>query len=185
MLDHTPTHPAYHPTAPRARGRWPAGLTVRPVRNGLGIVAVREFAAGEAICTIHGARVGLDEMARFWNEEPRRAENCFRFAADHYLDPEGEIGAYANHSCRPNAGVVRTPGRLALQAIAPIGAGEEVTHDYATLLGADDEWQMECNCGEACCRERVASFTTLPPALLRRYRALGIIPRFILATARD
>lgn len=159
-------------------------LAVQNVRNGLGIIAKRRFSAGATICRIKGEVVTGETVWSYWDAEPRRGENCFRYDADHYLDPEGEIGAFANHSCNPNAGIVKTGRRLMLQAIRPIAAGEEITHDYSTLLGADDVWKMKCNCGETDCRKVVRSFGKLPAAVLRRYRRLGIIPDYILKTGR-
>ncbi len=157
-------------------------LAVQPVRNGQGIVALKAFAPGAVVCQIRGKVVTGEAVWRYWDSDPRRGENCFRYDADHYLDPEGEIGAYANHSCNPNAGIIKTGRRLLLQVIRPIAAGDEVTHDYSTLLGADDVWKMECNCGETGCRKVVRSFSKLPAVTLRRYRKLGIIPEFIRQT---
>ncbi|MBY0270928.1 MAG: SET domain-containing protein [Burkholderiales bacterium] len=157
-------------------------LAVQAVRNGRGIVALKAFARGVTVCRIRGRVVSAEAVWRYWDIDPRRGENCFRYDADHYLDPEGEIGAYANHSCNPNTGIVKTGRRLLLQAIRPIAAGDEVTHDYSTLLGADDVWSMKCNCGEARCRKVVRSFSRLPAATLRRYLRLGIIPDFMSAT---
>lgn len=158
-------------------------LAVRSVRNGRGIVALKAFVPGVTVCHIKGKVVSGEAVWRHWDTDPRRGENCFRYDADHYLDPEGEIGAYANHSCNPNAGIVKTGRRLLLQAIRPIAAGDEITHDYSTLLGADDVWRMKCNCGADNCRKVVRSFCRLPAATLRRYRRLGVIPDYIRATA--
>lgn len=158
-------------------------LTIQAVRNGRGIVALRAFAPGATVCRIRGRVVSAEAVWRYWDIDARRGENCFRYDADHYLDPEGEIGAYANHSCNPNTGIIKTGRRLLLQAIRPIAAGDEITHDYSTLLGADDVWTMKCNCGEAGCRKTIRSFSRLPPTVLRRYRRLGVIPDYIRATA--
>ena len=157
-------------------------LGVRAVRNGKGIVARKVFRRGATILVISGKIVTGDEVWHYWEIEPRLAENCFRYDADHYLDPDGEIGQYANHSCNPNAGIYKQGRRLILKAIKPVAAGGEITHDYSTLLGADDVWKMICNCGESNCRRVVRNFSKLPAATLRTYRLLGIIPDFILET---
>lgn len=157
-------------------------LTVRPVRNGLGIIALRAFEPGDLLCRVRGRIVTANKVWSYWKKDRRRGENCFRYDADHYLDPEGEIGAYANHSCNPNAMVVRTPRGIYLRALKPIAAGREITHDYSTLLGADDVWTMKCNCGERICRGVIRHFARLPARILRRYRNLGAIPRFIEET---
>ena len=158
-------------------------LIVGGVRNGRGIIAGASFRRGALIVEIKGRIVTADEVWRYWERDPRLGENCFRYAADHYLDPDGEIGQYANHSCNPNAGIVRRGRRLMLKAIVPIAAGAEITHDYSTLLGADDVWQMRCNCGESNCRRVVRNIGRLPAERLKDYRRLGIIPDYILATA--
>ena len=134
------------------------------------------------IVEIQGKLVTADAVWRYWEIDPRRGENCFRYDADHYLDPHGEIGQYANHSCNPNAGIVRKGARLILKALAPIAAGAEITHDYSTLLGADDVWKMRCNCGASNCRRVVENIGKLPAATVRTYRRLGIVPDFILAS---
>lgn len=157
-------------------------LEVRPVRNGMGLVTLRSLAAGSVICQVRGRIVTAATVWSYWKRDRRRGENCFRFDADHYLDPEGEIGAWANHSCNPNARIVRGPTALWLYALRRIRRGEEVTHDYSTLLGADDVWTMRCNCGERRCRGLVTNVSRLPAAVLRDYRRREAIPRFILDT---
>lgn len=164
--------------------KYSSTLVVREVRNGSGIVALKPFAPGATVCTIRGRIVSAARVWRYWKNDPRRGANCFRYDADHYLDPEGEIGAWANHSCNPNAGVFKTASRLMLRAIRPIAAGDEITHDYSTLLGADDVWTMRCNCGERRCRKVVRNIARLPPQLLRRYITLGAVPAFILEGMR-
>jgi len=157
-------------------------LEVLPVRNGRGLVARRTFARGACITRLQGTVVHSDVLWTWWKRDARRAANCIRFDADRYLNPEGELGAFSNHSCKPNAALFKERGRLVLRAIRAIRAGDEVTHDYSTLLGADDVWTMCCNCGERGCRGTVRRFDALPAATLRRYLALGAIPAFILRT---
>lgn len=161
---------------------YPKGLSVKPVRNGLGMVALKSFTRGQVICEIKGKIVTPKTLGRYWETDPRLGENCFRFSAERYLDPDGEIGQYANHSCNPNAGIVKTGRRLLLKAIAPIARGDEITHDYSTLLGADDVWSMRCNCGHVQCRGTVRNIGRLPTAVVEHYRRLGVLPKFICAT---
>ncbi len=160
-------------------------LTVRQVRNGRGMVALRAFEAGDLICRIRGRIVTPRVVWKYWETDPRRGANCYRYDAELYLDPEGEIGAFANHSCNPNSRLVRTKSGLQLRALKKIAAGREVTHDYSTQLGADDVWTMKCNCGERNCRGKVSNVDKLPAALLKRYQRLDAIPAFILETMPD
>jgi hypothetical protein len=163
----------------RRKKRMPSGLTVQPVRNGHGIVALRAFEEGDTVCGIPGRIVSASQVWRYWYRDPRRGENCFRFDENHYLDPEGGIGAFANHSCSPNAGIRKYRGRLYLVALRRIPAGKEVTHDYSSLLGVDDVWSMSCNCGYAFCRGKVGNVATIPIRRLSRYVRLGFVPKFI------
>ena len=134
---------------------------------------------------VEGRVVRASTVWRWWKHSPRRAANCFRLAGDRYLDPGSGLGAFANHGCQPNVRVVAHGDRLELTAIRRILPGDEVLHDYATLLGADDEWSMRCRCGWEGCRGRVARFDRLPGPVLRDYQAIGAIPRFILRTAES
>ncbi|MFT3907440.1 MAG: SET domain-containing protein [Steroidobacteraceae bacterium] len=160
-------------------------LVVARVRNGFGLVATRRFERGERIDEIRGRIVTPARLWRYWDSDPQRAANCIRFDAEHYLDPRGEIGQFANHSCDPNAALLREGPRLVLRALKICRPGDEITHDYATLLGADDIWRMRCNCGERRCRGVVSNVASLPAPLFARYRKQGLIAAFILATLRD
>ena len=163
--------------------RW--GLEVRRVRNGRGLVAMRPWRPGERVMPIRGRVVSARTVWRWWDATPRRAANCFRLAGDRYLDPSGTLGEFANHGCRPNVRVVARGTKLAFEAIRPIRAGEEVLHDYATLLGADDIWTMRCRCGWSGCRGRVERFDRLPMRVIRDYQAMGAIPGYIVRTAAE
>lgn len=157
-------------------------VVVKKVRNGKGLVAAKAFRRGAIVLEVTGKIVSADVVWGYFEISQSRGENVYRYDDDNYLDPHGTIGRYANHSCNPNTGIVRRGRKLLIKAIAPIDAGAEVTHDYSTLIGADDVWTMRCNCGEANCRKVVRNFSKLPPATLRRYRKLGVLPDFILKT---
>jgi hypothetical protein len=160
-------------------------LEVRDVRNGRGLVALRRFERGQRVSVLRGRLVHFARLWSWWERDPRRAANCIRFDADRYLDPHGELGAFANHSCRPNTMLVRRGRALDVRAMRVIRPGDEVTHDYSTCLGADDTWTMRCNCGERGCRGRVGRFDRLPERVLQAYVCLGAIPAAILATANN
>ena len=160
-------------------------VTVRPVRNGRGLVALRAFGPGDLICRIRGRVVNPKTVWGYWKTDPRRGANCYRYDAELFLDPEGEIGAFCNHSCNPNARLVRTAAGLYLSALKNIAAGKEITHDYSTQTGADDVWTMKCNCGERNCRGRVKNVATLPPRVMQRYLRLDAIPGYVLDTIPD
>lgn len=157
-------------------------IVVEKVTNGRGLVAARSFRTGQLISVIDGKIVTAEEVWGYWEIDERLGANCIRYDADNYLNPEGFIGAFSNHSCNPNTGLVKRGRKLILKAIAPIIIGDEITHDYSTYLGADDVWTMRCNCGEDNCRGVVRNIKKLPQATLAHYKKLSIVPDFILDT---
>jgi hypothetical protein len=158
---------------------------VAPVRNGRGIVALRDFPVGSVVCRIGGRIVDSSVLWRWWDRQPQRAANCLRFDEERYLEPGRGIGAFLNHSCRPNTLIERSGRFLVVRALRPIVAGQEVTNDYSTLIGPDDVWTMRCNCGERGCRRTIRRLDRLPAARLKSYRASGAIPAFLLQMLED
>jgi hypothetical protein len=108
--------------------------------------------------------------------------NCFRYGPQTYLDPGDHPGRYLNHSCEPNAAILKINHQILVVAAAPIDPGDEVVFDYSTSIGDDDVWTMRCNCGEPTCRGRIKRFGSLPRALQERYLAAGLVPKYIIAT---
>jgi SET domain-containing protein len=156
-------------------------VVVRRVRNGQGLVAARSYKAGETIIRIAG-RIVHHEVV--WDRGGCFADNCFRFGPETYLDPGDDFGAYLNHACEPNAGIVKRNNRLFLVAAAAVPRGREIVIDYSTILGEDDIWTMRCNCGRRSCRGRVRNVASLRPEVIDSYVARKLIPKYILATLR-
>lgn len=72
------------------------------------------------------------------------------------------VGIFANHSCEPSA-VVR--GLTMLYALRDLAAGDEVTYDYSTVMGAMEVFVMDCLCGSVKCRGKVTPYWTVPEKL--------------------
>jgi SET domain-containing protein len=68
----------------------------------------------------------------------------------HVIDGEG-VAAFINHSCDPNCEADEIRGRVLINAIRDIKAGEELTYDYS-LYNGDLEDEAVCACGSANCR---------------------------------
>jgi uncharacterized protein len=71
---------------------------------------------------------------------------------------------YSNHSCNPNLGM---RGEISFVAMRDIRAGEELTHDWA--MTDDDDYSLECNCGEPDCRKILTGKDWQRPNLQKRY----------------
>jgi hypothetical protein len=153
--------------------------TVRKSRIGNGLFAARPFRRGQVIVKVTGRRVSADEV---WDRGGRFADNCFRFGPETFLDPLDGPGRYLNHSCAPNAAVVKRNHQLFLVAAERIPRGREIVIDYSTILGADDIWTMRCRCGAPDCRGRIRNIATLSGRLRERYIERGLVPGFIRDT---
>jgi SET domain len=157
----------------------PAGLEIRPTRNGEGLFAARPYRTGQRIIRIAGKIVAARMVTR---RGGAFADNCFRFGPETYLDPGDEAGAYLNHSCEPNACVRKSNNKLFLVAIETIRPHDEIVVDYSTILGDDDIWTMRCNCGSTGCRKVIRRFGSLPAQLKQGYAERGAVPGYILDT---
>ncbi len=60
------------------------------------------------------------------------------------------MSMFINHSCDPNCETSEVRGRIWINSIRPIAAGEEITYDYCLYDGGEDE--AVCNCGANKCR---------------------------------
>lgn len=151
-------------------------LVVKKSRNGLGIFAAVYIKPGQAVFPIYGTR---KHYATLLARGGTFLDNCFRVSEEYYVSPEGYIGMYLNHSCEPNARVVKKRDKLFVYAITKIPAGTEVLIDYSTITAGDDIWTMRCNCGRKACRGLVTNFYKLPHTLREKYKTLHIVPKYI------
>ncbi len=121
--------------------------------HGKGLFARVPISKGEIIC-VKGGSIFDRETLRSMPAWFRAAE--IQVSEDLFIGPtrEEEREAsmiYSNHSCDPNIGV---QGQIVFVALRDIKAGEELTHDWATT--DDDEYEMQCNCGAANCRNTIS-----------------------------
>ena len=121
---------------------------------GYGIYARRDIAPGELL--FQGEErsqriVTHDWVRRHWTKEQQEVFSRYAYplGRDVFVlwddDPSG--WAPQNHSCAPNTAY----RGLNVYAIAAIGKGEELTLDYATMMGTTLE-PFICNCGTPGCR---------------------------------
>jgi SET domain-containing protein len=129
--------------------------------KGKGIFALRDIRKGEIISTFTGPRVKLERLDEF---PPEVVDHLFNVGTDEYLmarEPE----VRTNHSCDPNAGIVRD---VCLIAMRDIQKDEEITFDYSIII--DDDWALECRCGSPLCRKIIGKFRDLPLEIKEKYK---------------
>jgi SET domain-containing protein len=135
--------------------------------HGRGLFAAEPFAAGEVVCVKGGYvfdRGTLKSMPGWY----RSAE--IQVAEDLFIGPlaEGEREGsmvFSNHSCDPNVGV---RGQIVFVAMREVSADEELTHDWATT--DDDDYELDCTCGAAVCRQTITGRDWRRPELQAKYR---------------
>jgi uncharacterized protein len=146
--------------SPKARKGRPSGIA------GRGLFAVEPLAAGETVAVKGGHIVSTDTMRslpeKLRNSEIQIAEGLHLAAV---IDEEYEpVMLFINHSCEPNVGFA---GNVVLVAMRDVGAGEELTTDYALFDTLDTG--MECGCGAASCRRSITGDDWRRPDLQARY----------------
>jgi SET domain-containing protein len=149
----------------------PPQIYIAECNVGRGLFAGESIAAGMEILHFTGPILTLNEVRA---KGPSQAANALQIGIDRYVDLD-EPGRFINHSCSPNAAVIRD---TTLVAGRPIAAGEEIRFDYSTTIS--DGWTMACLCGAEDCRRLVVAFQLLPENLRRRYAVLGHVQRFIV-----
>lgn len=153
-------------------------LTVTQSRNGLGVISKKHIPKETVLFEITGPKITCDED----DDIPEIIRsNTYRYDENFFINPEGTIANYVNHSCNPNTKVIKRGDKLYLQTIAAVLPGKEICFDYSTILGSDDSWKMKCNCGSKKCRSFVKKFTLLPKELRNKYNQKNIIPEYMLS----
>jgi SET domain-containing protein len=120
---------------------------------GLGLFALRPFAAGERLAPYVGTTTATPPDPG----RPGAPTYTLELAPGLWLDGETATNPArsANHSCQPNAELVYDPAERAawLTALAPVSAGEEITFDYGFSLA--ESLFHPCRCGAAGCVGRI------------------------------
>ena len=134
-----------------------------------GVFAKKDFHPSEKIMEFTGKRLSPEEA------ENRNIEEYTVQVGDNiYMGPSGKEDDEVNHSCNPNTGLVWLDDKLWLISIRWILEDEEITFDYSTTIGPNDEWTMMCNCGELNCRKIIQKFNLLPKEIQDKYIDLDI-----------
>jgi len=128
--------------------------------QGLGAFATRDIPAGVRLIEYAGERLTPAEAdARYPDVEGER-HHTFLFAIDDdvVIDAavDGNEARFINHSCAPNCDAVIEDGRIWIETIQDVEAGEELAYDYAYVLEERHtpaaKRRFPCHCGAPTCR---------------------------------
>ena len=129
--------------------------------HGRGVYAGRRLKKGERIVEYKGEVISWREADRRPPSDPDDPNHTFFFALDDHrkvIDANvgGNAARWINHSCEPNCETTEDEGRVFIEALRDIRAGEELSYDYGLII---DERitptlkkQYRCLCGARDCR---------------------------------
>ena len=140
-------------------GNLPFQVRKSPIQ-GLGAFATKPIPSGTTIIEYAGLRLTPAEMEERYPDDADERHHTFLFAIDDTVvidaSVEGNEARYINHSCDPNCDAVIEEGRIWIEAIRDIEAGEELAYDYAYELKERHtqaaKRRYPCNCGARNCR---------------------------------
>jgi SET domain-containing protein len=153
------------PAAPKAAKRAAKALKIA-VRNspihGRGVYATADIAKGERVMEYRGEIISWKAADERPPSDPNDPHHTFLFSLSDgkkVIDAsqKGNDARWINHSCDPNCETEETgSGRVFIEALRDIGAGEELNYDYCLIidekLTKTLKQQYACRCGAAKCR---------------------------------
>jgi SET domain-containing protein len=158
--------------------------------HGKGVYATRSIKKGERIVEYIGERISHAEADRRYADKGDDDGHTFLFIASNRVVLDGAVGGndarYINHRCDPNCESVIEKGRVFVEAVRPIKAGEELGYDYQlTWESTDDPRDLanyDCRCGAKQCRGTMLDREPLD--LIKRKARLKKLRRQKLAAER-
>jgi SET domain-containing protein len=121
--------------------------------HGQGVFALRRIHKGQRLIEYTGERITPDEADRRYDDDAMDIPHTFLFTVDARTVIDAAVGGnearFINHSCNPNCEAVDDGGRIFIESIRNIRAGEELTYDYH--LERDGRWRKEWTQRYACC----------------------------------
>lgn len=128
--------------------------------HGRGGFAVRAIPEGTRLIEYAGRRLTPAEADRLYPDDDVVGPHTFLFAIDDDVivdaGVDGNEARWLNHSCDPNCDVIVEDGRLWIETIRDVAAGEELAYDYQMTLATRHtpaaKKRFPCACGAAACR---------------------------------
>ena len=128
--------------------------------HGRGVFSTRHIKKGERIIEYLGDRVSHAEADRRYESKHETDSHTFLFIVNSktVIDAgvDGNDARFFNQSCDPNCESAVEKGRVFIDAMRDIAAGEELTYDYQIYREAGDPDNIDevfaCRCGSPKCR---------------------------------
>lgn len=126
-----------------------------------GIIAQRDIQEGEILAINYGVIVDtqtINNICKYYDYDNTLCIWFWQYLANKPFSADGQ-GAYINHSCEPNIGLLT---QNTIVAIKPIKEGQECCLDYGTFE-TREWWTMNCTCWSTHCRKTITAKDYLLP----------------------
>ena len=141
----------------------PTGRRIQTRRSGVhgkGVFALQDIPKGEVIIEYVGEIIKWKEALRRHPHDPQDPNHTFYFHLTNkrVIDAlyGGNASRWINHSCKPNCESDIVDGRIWIEALRDIRAGEELFYDYNITLDTPhtpaEKRRWVCLCGARNCR---------------------------------
>ena len=138
---------------------YPFRIAESPIQ-GLGAFATEKIPKGIRLIEYAGERLTPQEADERYPDDESGRHHTYLFAIDDDVvidaSVNGNDARFINHSCEPNCDAVIDGGRIWIETIRDVEAGEELAYDYAYILDERHtpaaKRRFPCHCGSAKCR---------------------------------
>ena len=139
--------------------------------QGIGAFAIQDIPKGTRLIEYTGEKISNAEADRRAEEDTSGRHHTFLFVLNkkQVIDATygGNESMYINHSCDPNAETFIPRGRIWIESMRDIAAGEEITYDYQYDMDPkytdDDLFRLyACRCGSPKCRKTIVKTRRRP-----------------------
>ena len=128
--------------------------------HGRGVFAAADIPKGARIVEYKGKRISYKLACKLYPDVDGKPTHTFLFEIDDdtVIDAAqgGNAARWINHSCEPNCEAVDDDGRIYIEAIRKIKAGEELGYNYGITLDEKhtkaEKARWPCYCGKKTCR---------------------------------
>lgn len=128
--------------------------------QGFGAFATRAIPDGTRLIEYAGERLTPAEADARYPDDADGRHHTYLFAIDDDVVVDAAVNGnearFLNHSCDPNCDVFVEDGRLWIETIRDVAAGEELVYDYAFVLPERHtpaaKRRYPCACGAPNCR---------------------------------
>lgn len=144
-------------------------LEVRDTKKyGKGVFAKSDLKKDEVLAVFGGYIMTLDEE----NSLPNTISDLAHQISDNFvigINNSKDIQSvdFFNHNCKPNAGF---NGQIFLVSMQNILEREEITFDYAMVLGGNKPYSLKCSCGDKNCRKIITNIDWKDKKLQKKYK---------------